>query len=55
MNKVLVIPNHGQNTISSNGRYFSYTVAGGNEGLKCSTDLGTSLLLQSANTILTKQ
>jgi len=31
------------------------TVAGVNEGLKCSTDLSTSFSLQSANTILTKQ
>lgn len=55
MNKVLIIPYHGQCTISSNGSYFSCTVAGGKEGLKCHTDLNTSFSLQSANAILTKQ
>jgi len=43
---------HGQCAISSNGSYFSYTVAGGNEGQTCSTDLSTSFSLQSATPFL---
>jgi hypothetical protein len=55
MNKDLIFPYHGQCTTSNNDSYFSYRVAGGNEGLKCITVLSTSFTLQSSNTDLTKQ